>query len=178
MELKQYRRIIDARKPFLRDLIFADIVIIIAGALLCHFALDKNIAILTILVFGVAIVSLSIFYDITINSCYRIFVNGEDIYIYYPTFSKRAGDEFIFYKIQNLDFVKMTRSSIHFDGRVLVKSEGTKREHIDHIIDADIFFENVYNSPDVYTISKRFRISRIYEKEQMLLDLLNRKVKH
>lgn len=178
MELKQYRRIIDARKPFLGELILADIVIIIAGALLCHYALDKNIAILTILVFGVAIVSLSIFYDIVINSCYRIFVNGEDIYIYYPTFSKRAGDEFIFYKIQKLSFVKVTRSSIHFDGRVLVKSEGTKREEIDHLKDADAFFDDVYDSADIYTISKRFRISRIYENEQVLLDLMNKKVRH
>lgn len=176
MELRHYRRIIDARKPFLRDLILADIVIIIASALLCNFALGKNIALLTIIVFGVAIVSVSIFYDISINSCYRLFINGEDIYIYYPTFSKYAGDEFIFYKIIDLSSVKVTRSSIHFDGHMLVKSEGTKREDVNTFTDADTFFADVYNSPDIYTISKRFRISRIYENEKLLLELMHKKL--
>lgn len=175
MELKHYRRIIDARKPFLRDLILADIVIILASALLCHFVLKKNIALLTLIVFGVAVVSLSIFYDISINSCYRIFINGENIYIYYPTFSKRAGDEFIFYKIEKLSYVRVSRSSIHFTGRMLVKTEGTKRKNIDNIGDADIFFKDVYNSPDIYAINKQFRVSRIYENEEYLLKLLNSK---
>lgn len=176
MELRHYRRIIDARKPFLRELILTDIIIILASSLFCHFVLAQNIAVLTVIVFGVAIVSISIFYDISINSCYRIFVDGEDIYIYYPTFSQRAGDEFIFYKIQNLSFVKVTRSSIHFGGQMLVKSEGTKRPDIDTFKYADVFFADVYDSPDIYTINKHFRISRIYEKEQFLLDLMNKKI--
>lgn len=176
MELRQYRRIIDARKPFLRDLLITDIVIIIAGAFFCQYTLDKNIALLTIIVFGVAIVSLSIFYDISINSCYRIFINGEDIYIYYPTFSKYAGDEFIFYKIIDLSSVKLTRSSIHFAGHVLVKSEGTKRTDVDYLTDGDAFFNDVYDSPDIYTIEKYFRISRIYEGEDDLMKLMHSKL--
>lgn len=176
MELRHYRRIIDARKPFLTELLLADVILIIASALFCHFALHKNVAILTIIVFAVAVVSLSIFYDISINSCYRIFINGEDVYIYYPTFSKRAGDEFIFYKILNLSFIKTTKSSIHFEGQMLVKTEGTKRTDINTFKDADTFFGNVYDSPDIYRIHKQFRVSRIYENEELLLKLMHKKI--
>ena len=177
MELRQYRRILSARKNFLKGVIIVDVLAIIAAALLCNYVLDHNISILTILVFGILMISLSIVYDMYRNSCYRIFINGEDVYIYYPTPSQRAGDEYIFYKILNLSFVQLTRSSIRFQGHMLVKAEGSKRKNINTFTDADAFFNDVYDSDLTYTIEKRFRVSRIYEDEQLLMDLLKAKLK-
>lgn len=177
MELRQYRRILSARKNFLKGIIFVDVLAIIASALFCDFVLEQNIALLTILIFGILTISLSIVYDMYRNACYRIFINGDDIIIYYPTVSQRAGDEFIFYKIQDLSLVQLTRSSIRFQGHMLVKAEGTKRDNINTFTDADAFWADVFHSSHTYTIEKRFRVSRIYEDETRLLELLKAKMK-
>lgn len=176
MELRQYRRILSARKNFLKGIIIVDVLAIIACALFCDFVLDQNISLLTILIFGILTISLSIVYDMYRNACYHIFIHGNDIIIYYPTPSERAGDEFIFYKIQDLSLVQVTGSSICFEGHMLVKAEGTKRDNIFSFTDADAFWNDVYNSDHTYTIVKRFRVSRIYENETKLLDLLKSKM--
>jgi len=176
MELRQYRRILSARKNFLKGIIVVDILAIIACALFCDLVLEKNIALLTILIFGILTISLSIIFDMYRNSCYRIFINGDDIIIYYPTVSQRAGDEFIFYKIKDLSMVQLTGSSIRFQGHMLVKTEGTKRDNINTFTDADAFWDDVFASEHTYTIEKLFRVSRIYEEETRLLDLLKSKM--
>ncbi len=177
MELRQYRRILSARKNFLKGVILVDVLAIIACSLLCDLVLDKNIALFTILIFGILTISLSIIYDMYRNSCYRIFIHGDEVIIYYPTPSQRAGDEFIFYKIQDLSMLQLTGSSIRFQGHMLVKAEGTKRDNINTFTDADAFWEDVYSSDHTYTIEKLFRVSRIYEEETRLLDLLKTKLK-
>ncbi len=176
MELRQYRRILSARKNFLKGLIAVDVLAIIASSLFCDLVLDKNIALFTILVFGIFTISLSIIYDMYRNSCYRIFINGDEVIIYYPTPSQRAGDEFIFYKIQDLSMLQLTGSSIRFQGHMLVKAEGTKRDNINTFTDADAFWSDVFSSDRTYTIEKLFRVSRIYEEETRLLGLLKTKM--
>ncbi len=176
MELRQYRRILSARKSFLKGIILVDILSIIACALFCDLVLEKNIALFTVLIFGILTISLSIIYDMYRNACYRIFINGDEVIIYYPTPSQRAGDEFIFYKIQDLSMLQLTNSSIRFQGHMLVKTEGTKRGNINTFTDADAFWNDVYSSDLTYTIEKRFRVSRIYEEETRLLDLLKTKL--
>lgn len=177
MELRQYRRILTARKKYLEGIIVIDFLAIIASALFCDYVLEKNISLLTILVFGILIISLSIVYDMYRNSCYRIFINDDNVIIYYPTTSQRAGDEFIFYKIEDLSLVQLTGSSIRFKGHMLVKSEGTKRSDINTFTDADAFWADVFSSEHTYRIEKLFRVSRIYEEETHLLDLLKAKIK-
>lgn len=176
MELRQYRRILSARKRFLKGIIVVDILAIIASALLCGYILDRSISIFTILIFGILTISLSIVYDIYRNACYRIFINGDDIIIYYPTYSERAGDEFIYYKAKDLSLVQLSGSSIRFQGHMLVKAEGTKRDNINTFTDADAFWNDIFNSDHTYTIEKKFRVSRIYEDEKRLLDLLKSKL--
>ncbi len=177
MELRQYRRILSARKKFLKGIIAVDILAILASSMFCQFVLDQNISIFTLLVFGILAISLSIVYDMYMNSCYRIFIHGDDVIIYYPTPSQRAGDEFIFYKIQDVSLVQLTGSSIRFQGHMLVKAEGTKRKDINTFSNPDVFFEDVFGTGSTYTIEKRFRVSRIYENEDTLLELLKSKMK-
>ena len=177
MELRQYRRILTARKNFLKGIIAADVLAILASALFCAYVLEQNISLFTILIFGILTISISIVYDMYRNACYRIFINGDEIIIYYPTYSERAGDEFIFYKVLDLSLVQLTGSSIRFEGYFQVKTEGTKRNDINTFTDADAFWEDVYNSDLTYTIEKRFRVSRIYEEETRLLDLLKSKLR-
>ena len=98
MELRQYRRILTARKRFLKGIIIVDTLSILACALLCNYVLDQNISLFTVLIFGIFIISISIVYDMYRNACYRLFISGDDVIIYYPTTSQHAGDEFIFYK--------------------------------------------------------------------------------
>ena len=177
MELRQYRRILSARKRFLKGIITVDALAIIASALYCQFVLNQNISIFTLLVFGILAISLSIVYDMYMNSCYRIFIHGDDVIIYYPTPSQRAGDEYIFYKVLDLSLVQLTGSSIRFQGHMLVKAEASKRDNINTFQDPEIFFGNVFGTGKTYTIEKRFRVSRIYEDEAKLLELLKAKIK-
>lgn len=176
MELRQYRRILSARKRFLKGIIAVDIIAILASSVFCQFVLNQNISIFTLLVFGILAISISIVYDMYMNACYRIFIHGDDIIIYYPTPSQRAGDEFIFYKIQDLSLVQLTGSSIRFQGHMLVKAEGIKRPDINTFSDPDAFFGDVFGTGNTYVIEKRFRVSRIYEDEVKLLDLLKAKI--
>ena len=176
MELRQYRRILSARKRFLKGIIAVDILAILASASFCHYVLNQNISIFTLLVFGILAISLSIVYDMYMNSCYRIFLNGDDVIIYYPTPSQRAGDEFIYYKVLDLSLVRLSGSSIRFQGHMLVKTEGTKRENINTFQNPDEFWSDVFNTGKTYTIEKFFRVSRIYEDEVKLLDLLKSKL--
>ena len=176
MELRQYRRILIARKNYLKGIITINVLAIIASALFCNYVLEKNISIFTIMIFGILTISLSIVYDMYRNSCYRIFINGDDVIIYYPSVSQRAGDEFIFYKVQDLSLVQLSKSSIRFQGHMIVKAEGTKRENINTFTDADAFWADVFQPEHTYSIEKRFRVSRIYEDESRLLDLLKSKI--
>ena len=59
---------------------------------------------------------------------------------------------------------------------MLVKAEGTKRPDINTFSDPDAFFKDVFDDPHTYVIEKRFRVSRIYEDEAKLLDLLKAKM--
>ena len=177
MELRQYRRIMNARTRFLKWVFIVDILAIVASALLCQYALDRNISILTILVFAIMMISISIIYDMYRNACYRIFINGEDVYIYYPTPSQRAGDEYIFYKVLDVSLVQLSQGSIRFRGHMEVKAEGTKRADINTFTDADAFFADVYNCDTTYVIEKKFRVSRIYENEELLMNMLKAKLK-
>ena len=177
MELRQYRRILSARKKFLKGIIAVDILAILASAVFCQIVLDQNISIFTLLVFGILAISLSIVYDMYMNSCYRIFIHEDDVIIYYPTPSQRAGDEYIFYKILDLSLVQLTGSSIRFQGHMLVKAEGTKRADINTFTNPDLFFGDVFNANTTYKIEKRFRVSRIYENEEKLMELLKSKIK-
>lgn len=176
MELRQYRRILSARKNFLRGIILTDAAAIIACALFCDRVLAQNISLFTVLIFGILVISLSIVYDMYHNSCYRLFISGDDIIIYYPTPSQRAGDEFIFYKILDLSLVQLTSSSIRFQGHMLVKAEGTRRPDINTFTDDKAFFTDVFSTGNTYKIEKRFRVSRIYEDEATLLEMLKAKV--
>ena len=176
MELRQYRRILTARTRFLKGILIVDALSIIACAWICGFVLDKNISLFTVLIFGILTISISIVYDMYRNACYRVFISGDDIIIYYPTPSQRAGDEFIFYKIQDLSLVKLTGSSIRFQGHMLVKAEGTKRPDINTFTDDKAFFEDVFGTGNTYVIEKFFRVTRIYENEEQLLDLLKSKL--
>lgn len=177
MELRQYRRILTARKRFLRGIIIVSALAIIASALLCNYVLDQNISLFTVLIFGICIISISIVYDMYRNACYRLFISGDDVIIYYPTPSERAGDEFIFYKIKDLSLVHLTGSSIRFQGHMLVKAEGTKRADINTFTDDKAFFADVFGTGNTYTIEKRFRVTRIYEDEARLLELLKSKIR-
>ena len=60
---------------------------------------------------------------------------------------------------------------------MLVKAEGTKRKDINNFKDATAFFADVYDSDLTYTITKKFRVSRIYEEEHLLMELLKAKIK-
>ena len=176
MELRQYRRILTARKKFLKGIIATDIVAIVASAFFCDRVLEQNISLFTVLIFGIFIISISIVYDMYRNACYRLFISGDDVIIYYPTPSQRAGDEYIFYKIRDLSLVKVKGSSIHFEGHMLVKAEGTKRADINTFTDDKAFFADVFDTGNTYTIEKHFRVTRIYEDEKKLLDLLKSKL--
>ena len=112
MELRQYRRILTARKKFLKGIIIVDAIAILCSALLCSLVLEQNISLFTVLIFGIFIISISIVYDMYRNACYRLFISGNDVIIYYPTPSERAGDEFIFYKILDLSLVKLTKNAL------------------------------------------------------------------
>ena len=176
MELRQYRRILTARKKFLTGILIVDFLAILASALFCDLVLEQNISLFTVLIFGILIISISIVYDMYRNACYRLFISGNDIIIYYPTPSQRAGDEFIFYKVLDLSLVKLTGSSIRFQGHMLVKAEGTKRADINTFTDGKAFFDDVFTSDKTYVIEKRFRVTRIYENEDQLLALLKNKL--
>ena len=177
MELRQYRRILTARKKFLTGILIIDTLSIIICAWICERVLNKNISLFTVLIFGISIISISIVYDMYRNACYRLFISGDDVIIYYPTPSQRAGDEFIFYKIQDLSLLKLTGSSIRFQGHMLVKTEGIKRPDINTFTDDKSFFADVFSTGNTYVIEKRFRVTRIYENEEKLLDLLKVKLK-
>ena len=176
MELRQYRRILTARKKFLSGIIIVDMLAIVASALFCDRVLEQNISLFTVLIFGIFIISISIVYDMYRNACYRLFISGDEVIIYYPTPSQRAGDEYIFYKVKDLSMLKLTGSSIRFEGHMLVKAEGTKRSDINTFTDGKAFFADVFGTGNTYTIEKRFRVTRIYEEENRLLDLLKSKL--
>ena len=125
---------------------------ILASAVFCQFVLNQNISIFTLLVFGILAISISIVYDMYMNACYRIFIHGDDVIIYYPTPSQRAGDEFIFNKIQDISLVQLTGSSIRFQGHMLVKAEGTKRADINTFSNPDAFFGNVFGTGNTFVI--------------------------
>ena len=174
MELKQTKTILDVRRGFLMAVLSSSVAgILIAGIISNYFL--YSIPIFTVCVFAIFVVVLSIFYDVYINSSYRIFLVDDNIYIYYPTYSSRAGNEFIFYRVDKVVFSTVKGSSIVFDGTVSVKTDGVEREGIKEVKEPKEFFEEVFGEEHVYAIRKRFRISRIFESENELMALLAQK---
>jgi len=160
MELKQTRTLMDVRRGFLMTVLSVSVVaILIAGIVSNYF-----------------FYSIPIFYDIYINSTYRIFLVDGDVYIYYPTYSSRAGNEFIFYRVKEVDYSTVKGSSILFSGTVEVRTEGVEREGMKEVADPEALFKDVF-SGETYNIQKRFRISRIFENENELMGLLAEKRK-
>ncbi|MCB6416285.1 hypothetical protein OCV99_12650 [Dorea acetigenes] len=174
MELKQTRTIMDVRRGFLMTVLGVSVAgILLAGIVSNYFV--HSIPIFTVCVFAIFIMMLSVFYDIFINSTYRVFLVGDDVYIYYPTYSSRAGNEFIFYKVLDVTYSTVKGSSIVFDGTVAVKSDGVEREGMKHVQNPKEMFEKVFSEENVYTIQKKFRISRIFEGENELMECLAKK---
>ena len=56
--------------------------------------------------------------------------------------------------------VKLKGSSIHFEGHMLVKAEGTKRADINTFTDDKAFFADVFGTGHTYTIEKHFRVTQ------------------
>lgn len=176
MELRQTRRILNARSHYLKGVIAVSAALIVAAALICQFAANGSFPIFVGLTFAILIIAISIIHDMYVNSNYRVFINGKDIYVYNPSRSSRAGDEFIFYHVEDLESAKISKGSIYFKGHFTVKTDTTEREDINTFSDPDAFFADVF-SKDTYKIEKAFRVSRIYEKEDLLMDLLLEKVR-
>lgn len=174
MELKQTKTIMDVRRGYLMGVLGGSVIAILLAGIACNYLLMHGIPIFTVLVFAIFTVVLSIFYDIYKNSTYRLFIVDQDLYIYYPTYSSRAGNEFIFYKVEDVNFATTKGSSIVFDGHVSVKAEGLEREGMAEMKDVKALFEDVF-SGETYTIQKRFRISRIFENEHELMGVLGEK---
>lgn len=181
MELKQSKTVMDVRRGYVMGILATSVIIILLAGIVCNYALigGQAIPIFSLVVFATFIIILSIFYDIYINSTYRIFLDGDDVFIYYPTYSSRAGNEFIFYKVVDVNKSTIRGSSIVFDGHVEVRTEGVVREGINRVDDDEVhaLFEDVFKGPS-YQISKKFRISRIFENEGELMGhLSNKRVK-
>ena len=176
MELRQTKTIMDVRRSYLMTVLGVSVAAILVAGIFSNYFL-YSIPIFTVCVFAIFIVMLSIFYDIYVNSTYRIFLVDDTVYIYYPTYSSRAGNEFIFYRVDQVTYSTVKGSSIVFDGTVAVKAEGVEREGMKEVQDPKALFEQVFDGDYVYTIQKRFRISRIFEGENELMALLGDKRK-
>lgn len=177
MELRQTKTVMDVRRGYLMGVLGATTVSILILGIICNYITFYQIPIFTVAVFAIFIIVLSIFYDIFKNSTYRIFIVDGEIYIYYPTYSSRAGNEFIFYKVDDVSFATTRGSSIVFDGHVTVVSEGVERDGMAEVQDAAALFADVFSEDthNVYQIHKRFRISRIFEGEHELMGILQTK---
>ena len=176
MELKQIKTIMDERRKFLMNTLGATVAAILVSAIVSNY-MTHSIPVFTVLVFAVFTIVLSVFYDIYINSTFRLFLVGEEIYIYYPTYSSRAGNEFIFYKVLDIDRLKVKGSSIVFQGHMMVKTDSVERSEMQKVQDPKKLFDTVFSEPGVYKIQRNFRISRIFEKEEELVSLLEKKKK-
>lgn len=178
MELRQTRRILNARAHYLKGVIAVSALLIIIAAIFCQFVVNtkQSIAVFAGLTFAILIIAISIIYDMYVNSNYRIFIDGKNIYVYNPSRSSRAGDEFIFYHVEDLESAKISKGSIYFKGHFTVKTDTTEREDINTFQNPAAFFADVF-STGTYKIEKSFRVSRIYEKEDLLMDLLLEKVR-
>ncbi|MCI6121944.1 hypothetical protein ACTNB0_07455 [Lachnospiraceae bacterium HCP28S3_F9] len=175
MELKQTKTILDVRRGYLMTVLGVSVVaIIVAGVISNSFV--HSIPIFTICIFAVFIIMLSLIYDVYINSTYRIFLVDDDVYIYYPTYSSRAGNEFIFYKVLEVDNATVKGSSIVFNGTVSVVTDAIERKGMKEVADPKALFAEVF-SEDTYSIQKRFRISRIFDGENELMAKLAKKKK-
>lgn len=175
MELKQTKTVIDVRRAYLMTVLGVSVAAILVAGILCN-SLINSIPVFTVVVFLVFTIMLSIFYDVYINSTYRIFLVDDDVYIYYPTYSTRAGNEFIFYKVQEINYATVKGSSIIFDGKVAVVTDAVERDGMRDVADPKALFEEVF-SGETYSIQKRFRISRIFEGEHQLMGRLAMKRK-
>ena len=174
MELKQTRTIMDVRRGYLMTVLGVSVAAIFVSAIVSNYFVH-SIPVFTVCVFAIFIIMLSLFYDVFINSTYRIFLVGDDVYIYYPTYSSRAGNEFIYYKVLNVTRSTVKGSSIVFDGTVAVKSDGVERPGMRDVKNPKELFEEVFQDEHVYTIQKNFRISRIFEGENELMECLAKK---
>lgn len=175
MELKQTKTIIDVRRGYLMTVLGVSVIAILVAAVIANNVSTYSIPVFTVFVFAVFVIMLSLFYDVFINSTYRIFLVDDDVYIYYPTYSSRAGNEFIFYKVKKVDSATVRGSSIVFTGDVDVMTDAVERPGMKNVEDPKALFEEVFSSEHVYTINKRFRISRIFEGENELMDKLAKK---
>lgn len=176
MELKQIKTILDVRRGYLMTVLGVSVIAILLSGIISNYFI-YSIPVFTVCVFTIFIIMLSIFYDIFLNSTYRIFIVDKEVYIYYPTYSSRAGNEFIFYKVLDVNQATVKGSSIVFDGKVAVLSEGVEREGMQEVKDARALFQDVFSNKNVYTIQKKFRISRIFESENELMGILSEKKK-
>ena len=77
--------------------------------------------------------------------------------------------------MQDVTYSTVKGSSIVFDGTVAVKADGVERDGMKHVQDPKKMFEQVFSEEGVYTIQKRFRISRIFEGENELMECLAKK---
>ncbi|MGO5053665.1 hypothetical protein ACTQ6A_14355 [Lachnospiraceae bacterium LCP25S3_G4] len=178
MELKQTKTIMDVRRGYLLGVLASSIVAVLITGIIVNFTIIKyGIPVFTIIIFAIFTIVLSIFYDIYINSTYRIFLQEDNIYIYYPTYSSRAGNEFIFYRIEDISYAMTKGSSIVFDGHVLVKTEGVEREELQQVDNVGEVFEKIFEK-ESYKIHKRFRVSRIFDNERELMEALEAKKKN
>lgn len=178
MELKQSRTVMDVRRGFVMGILATSVIVILLAGIVCNYTLigGRAIPVFSLIVFATFVIILSMFYDIYINSTYRIFLDGDDVYIYYPTYSSRAGNEFIFYKVIDVSRSTIRGSSIVFEGHVEVRTEGLVRDGINRVDDHEVhtLFEDVFKGPS-YQIAKKFRISRIFENEDKLMGYLSNK---
>ena len=178
MELRQVRTVIDVRRGFLMQILLGCAAVMVLSGVICSNVLPENISMVMFatISFAAFIITLSMFYDIYINSTYRIFLIGDDIYIYYPTYSTRAGNEFIFYKVIDVNKLKLKGSSIVFTGHVMTKSEGVRRPEMFRHENVEGIFKEVFDEHE-YKIEKFFRISRIFADEDKLMQALKNKRK-
>lgn len=175
MELKQTKTIMDVRRGYLMAVLGVSVLAIIVAGIISN-SVTHSIPVFTVCVFAIFIIMLSLVYDVYINSTYRIFLVDDDVYIYYPTYSSRAGNEFIFYKVLEVDSATVKGSSIVFNGKVAVVTDAVERPGMKEVADPKALFAEVF-AEDTYTITKRFRISRIFDGENELMGKLAKKKK-
>ena len=175
MELKQTKTIMDVRRGYLMAVLGVSVLAIIVAGNISN-SVIPSIPVFTVCVFAIFIIMLSLVYDVYINSTYRIFLVDDDVYIYYPTYSSRAGNEFIFYKVLEVDSATVKGSSIVFNGKVAVVTDAVERPGMKEVADPKALFAEVF-AEDTYSITKRFRISRIFDGENELMGKLAKKKK-
>ena len=81
MELKQTKTIIDVRRGYLMTVLGVSVIAILVAAVIANNVSTYSIPVFTVFVFAVFVIMLSLFYDVFINSTYRIFLVDDDVYL-------------------------------------------------------------------------------------------------